>query len=302
MLKILAVLIFCAAPFSLAAQAPAASATTPTPANPLHRHYQDGETLVYKMTGINENWHYTVRAQGTVKKNDRGVWFEEYRFTDMTSDGKPYTMAPAMTDFRQKLSLDPRFIPSLPDLSKVDPKFIGPITDLMTFYVDLWLPGMMGFVKKPGDHYYFKLGTPSSWADGTHVLTGVSSIDFDFTFKSVDTATGTATLEVKHVPPVKPQIPLPGAWMQAPVGDIANNWVEVVKQPDGKFGAAVGQENFTVDLVVSLADGRILSGKMDNIVKTIHRTCDGQALTHCDAPVPHQIERKIEIALEPAKP
>ena len=101
------------------------------------------------------------------------------------------------------------------------------------------------------------------------------------------------------MPPVKPQIPMPGAWMQTPVGDIANNWVEVVKQQDGKFGAAVGQENFTVDLTVSLADGKILAGKMDNLVKTIHRTCDDQALTQCGPPEPHQIERKIEIALEP---
>jgi hypothetical protein len=304
MLKKLAALalIFCAATVWVAAQAPAAPAAAPVTVNPLHRQYREGETLAYKMTGLNEQWHYTVRAEGTVKRNEKGAWFEEYRWMDMTSDGKPYTMTPAMADFRQKLSLDPRFIPSIPDLTKVDPRLIGPITDLMTFYVDLWLPAMMGAVKKPGDHYYFKMGTPSSWADGTHVLTGVSAIDFDFTLKSVDATAGTATLEVKHVPPAKPQIPTPGAWMQTPVADTANNWVEVVKQSDGKFQAGVGQENFTVDLTVSLADGKILAGSMDNIVKTIYRTCDDQALTQCSAPVPHQIERKIEIELEPAKP
>ncbi|MGB6829953.1 MAG: hypothetical protein WBE41_18030 [Terracidiphilus sp.] len=295
-------LIFCAAPSWMGAQAPAATAATAMPANPLHRQYTEGETLAYKMTGTNENWHYTVRAEGTVKKNERGGWVEEYRWTDMTSDGQPYTMAPVMADFRQRLSLDPKVMPSVPDLTKVDPKLIGPITDLMTFYVDLWLPEMMGVVKKPGDHYYFKMGQPSSWADGTHVLVGVSSIDFDFTLKSVDAVAGTATLEVKHVPPVKPQIPLPGAWMQTPVGDAANNWVEVMKQPDGTFEAGVGQETFTVDLTVSLADGKILAGTMDNVVNTIHRTCDDQALTQCGVPVPHQIERKIEIALEPARP
>jgi hypothetical protein len=292
-------LIICAAPAWLTAQAPAAPAL---PANPLHRQYKEGETLTYKMTAINEDWHYSLRAEGTVKKNDAGSYFEEYRWTDMTSDGKPYTMAPSMTDFRQKLSLDPKAMPSMPDLAKVDPSLIGPITDMMTFYVDLWLPAMMGVVKKPGDHYYFKLGTPSSWADGSHVLTGVSSIDFDFTLKSVDAAAGTAILEVKHVPPVKPQIPLPGAWMQTPVADTANNWVEEVKQSDGKFQGSVGQEMFTVELTVSVADGKILAGKMDNVVKTIERTCDDQALTQCTAPVPHTIERKIEIALEPVKP
>jgi hypothetical protein len=281
-------------------QAPAAApAASPMPANPLHRQYRDGETLVYKMTGTNENWHYTVRAEGTVKKNDKGAYIEEYRWTDMTSDGKPYTLSPAMADFRQSLSLDPKAMPSMPDLSKVDPSLIGPITDMMTFYVDLWLPAMMGVVKKPGDHYYFKMGQPNSWADGTHVLTGVSSIDFDFTLKSVDAAAGTATLEVKHVPPADPHIALPAQWMQAPVAGTANNWVEEIKQSDGKFEAGVGQENFIVDLTVSLADGKIFAGTMDNIVKTIHRTCDDQALTQCTAPVPHQIERKIDIAIEP---
>jgi hypothetical protein len=293
----LAVIVY-ATPVWMAGQAPAAPAASPLPANPLHRQYQEGETLAYKMTGINENWHYTVRAEGTVKKNDKGTYFEEYRWTDMISDGKPYTMMPAMADFRQKVSLDRNAIPALPDLSKVDPSLIGPITDMMTFYVDLWLPAMMGVVKKPGDHYYFKLGTPSSWADGTHVLVGVSSIDFDFTLKSADSVAGTATLEVRHVPPVKPQIPTPGAWMQTPVADTANNWVEVMKQSDGKFQASVGQENFTVDLTVSMADGKILAGSMDNVVNTIERTCDDQALTQCSAPVPHQIERKIEIVLE----
>jgi len=295
-------LFFCVSPAWLAAQAPAAPAVFPMPANPLHRQYREGETLVYSMTGINESWHYTVRAEGTVKKNNAGTYFEEFRWTDMTSDGKPYTMAPEMADFRQKLSLDPNVMPSLPNLAQVDPRLIGPITDLMTFYVDLWLPAKLGVVKKPGDHFYLKLGTPSSWADGSHVLIGVSSIDFDMTLKSVDTSAGTATLEVKHVPPAKPQIPLPGAWMQAPVADSANNWVEVVKQPDGKFGASVGQEEFTVDLTVSLADGKILAGTMDNVVETIQRTCDDQALTQCGAPVPHQIERKIEVEFEPAKP
>jgi hypothetical protein len=292
-------LIFCVAPVSVGAQSAAAPAAAPMPANPLHRQYQEGETLAYKMTGTNENWHYTVRAEGTVKKNDKGAYVEEYRWTDMTSDGKPYTMSPAMADFRQKLSLDPNAMPSVPDLTKVDPKLIGPITDLMTFYVDLWLPAKLGVVKKPGDHFYFKLGTPSSWADGTHVLVGVSSIDFDFTLKSVDAATGTAILEVKHVPPAKPQIPLPGAWMQTPVADTANNWVEVVNRPDGKIDASVGQENFTVDLTVSVADGKILAGTMDNVVKTIERTCNDQALTQCGAPVPHTIERKIEIEIAP---
>ena len=45
------------------------SAQTPAPAvGPLTRHYRDGETLAYHMTGTNGDWHYTADASGTVKK------------------------------------------------------------------------------------------------------------------------------------------------------------------------------------------------------------------------------------------
>jgi len=266
--------------------------------NPLQRQYREGETLVYQMTGVNESWHYTVKAEGVVKKEASGTFVEEYAWKDLVSDGQPAVLAPGTESFRQRLTLDPNVNPSGPDLSKADPRLIGPTLDFMTFYVDLWLALKTGQVTKPGDHFYFPMGTPSSWADGSRVLVGVSSVDFDFTLQSVDKASGTAVLVVKHVPPETPHIPLPAAWMQAPVAGTANNWVELMKQPDGKFLGGVGQETFTVELKVSLADGKILSGTMDNVVKTVMRTCDDQALTQCGAPQPHEIVRKIEIALE----
>ena len=52
-----------------------------------------------------------------------------------------------------------------------------------------------------------------------------------------------------------------------------NNWVSVQKGQDGKFEAGVGEETFDVELTVSLKDGKILSGQMDNVVKTVERTC-----------------------------
>jgi hypothetical protein len=168
----------------------------------------------------------------------------------------------------------------------------------MTFYVDLWLANKLGALKKAGDHFYFSNPMPaSSWADGTHVLVGESAIDFDMTLKSVDAAAGTAVLVVRHVPPEKLAVTLPAAWMQAPVGDKPNNWVGVQKTQDGKLSAAVGQETFTVELTVSLIDGKILSASMDNLVKTVERICEDEALTKCSDPEPHEISRKINVAL-----
>lgn len=286
--------VFSVTPVLLSAQS---SAQPPSqPQNPFHRQYHDGETLVYNMTGQNESWHYTIQAQGNVKKDASGAYFEEYRWTNLVSDGQPTPLSPGSDAFRQRLSLDPNQNLTPPDLSKADPKLVGPALDLMTFYADLWLVNKTGQLAHPGDHFYVKVGTPSSWANGSQVVLGQSSIDFDLTLKSINPSDQTAVLIVRHVPPEKSQLTLPAAWMQAPVADTPNNWVQVVKLP-GKFFASVGQETFTDELTVSLVDGKILSASMDNPVKTIARMCTDEALTQCDPPQTHEIVRRIQIAL-----
>ncbi len=292
-MKVLAVwLVLCGGAAMVAGQVPAQSH------DPLQRQYQEGDALVYKMTGINEAWHYTIEADGVVKKDAGGAFYEEYRWSDMQSGGQPLELSAETPAFRQRITLDPNQNPSMPDLSKVDPKLIGPITDLMTFYADLWLANKLGQLKKAGDHFYFRNPMPaSSWADGARVLIGESAIDFDLTLKSVDAAAGTAVLVARHVPPEKTTVQLPGAWMQAPVGEAPNNWVGVTKQQDGKFLGAVGQETFTDEITISLKDGKILSASMDNPVKTIERICEDQALTKCGEAKAHEIHRMIEIAL-----
>jgi len=251
------------------------------------------------MKAANEAWHYEIDANGLVKKDSAGRWFEEYKWTHMMSGGQPVTLGPSAGEYRQKLTLDPEQIPSGPDLTKVDPKLIGPITDMMTFYSDLWLVNKLGVLKKAGDHFYFRNPMPpASWADGTRVLVGEDAIDFDMTLKMMDAAAGIAILEVKHVPPKDSSVPFKAAWMKEPIGTGANNWVQIVKNSQGKYEACVGLETFTVDLQVSLADGHIVSATMENPVTTIERVCDDDALTTCGAATKHEILRKIELARE----
>jgi len=83
--------------------------------------------------------------------------------------------------------------------------------------------------------------------------------------------------------------------MHKPVADTANNWVQVRKTKNGKYLAAVGKETFDVEIKVSLVDGEILSGTLDNPVDTIERECEDAALTKCSDPRPHPIRRQIEI-------
>lgn len=282
-------LLLCTASAALLAQ-------TAAP-NPLHRQYHEGETLTYHMTAVNESWHYAVQSDSIVKRDANGAFFEEVHWSGMQSNGQPVVLSAAMQEMRQKFSLDPNFMPVPPNMHQIEQGMVGPVTDLMTFYIDLWLIHKTGQLNKPGDHFYFNMPMTPSWADGKTLLIAEDSFAFDMTWKSTNAADQTAILVIRHVPPEKPTVHLSAEWMLKPVADTPNNWVEVKKSPDGKFEVGVGKETFDVELKVSFKDGKILHGSMKNPVTTIERTCTDVMLTQCDAPKPHEIMRTIEITL-----
>lgn len=269
----------------------------------LARHYQEGEKLIYHMKATNKdrvnNLAYEVDAVGTVKKNAVGSFVEEVAYTNLVMNGKPVAMTPAMKDFRQNLSLDSATPSGVPNLSQVV-QMVGPITDMLTFYADLWLAVKLNKLSKPGDHFYFDAmaNTPNSWADGNYTIIGEDVIAFDFTLTNIDAANKIATLEVRHVPPPNPQIKLPAEWMHTPVADTPNNWVQLQKMDDGKYSGEVGKEVFAAIIKISLADGKILSATLDNPVEVIERDCTDLALTKCGDPMRYQIRRQVEITLQ----
>jgi hypothetical protein len=283
---------------------PGICAAQPPPVSPsiLTRHYQEGEKLIYHMKATNKDrlttTAYEADAVGVVKKSTAGNFFEEYAWTNLVVNGKAVAMTPAMKDFRQDLSLDSAVPSRVPNLSQVV-QLLGPITDMLTFYADLWLSARLNKFAKPGDHFYFDAmaNTPNSWADGVQTLIGEDVIAFDITFTEVDAANKTATLEVRHVPPANPKLKLPAEWMRTPVADTPNNWVELRKESDGRYSGLVGKEIFDAIMKVSLVDGKIVSATLDNPVEVIERDCADQALTNCGDPMRYQIRRQIEITL-----
>ena len=274
------------------------TAQTPAASGPLTRHYHEGETLKYHMTATNDDLRYTADVSCETKQTAGGNYQEECRWTGLTRNGQPVTLTPATAQFREFVSLDPGCTPSGPDPTKADPRLIGPILDFFTFYIDLWLTNKTGVLQHPGDHFYLPFPQVGSWADGTHILIGSSQTDFDLNFQSIDSVKQTAVVMVHHVPPPHPSIEYPAAWMQAPVADTPNNWVEVAKIEDGKFEAGAGKETFDDSIIVNTEDGRILSATMDNPVITSSRECNDAALTKCGAAQPHTIHRHVEIQLE----
>lgn len=281
------------------------SSQTPksTPSTTLTRRYQPGESIAYKMEGINEspqrNFHYEAHATGLVKQNASGDFIEDVGWSDLRANGTPFALSPASQQFRQILSLAPSYKLSIPDLSKVQPILIGPITDLLTFYADVQLAMRQTGLVQAGDHVYVKHGTPNSWADGTRTLIGQDSIDFDLTLSSIDATTHVATLVVRHVSPEQPQIKLLAPWMHDPAGSSRNNWVQLQKSSDGKYVAAVGQESFEANIKLSLLTGRILSATLDNPVDVVERNCDDVSLTVCESPTRYRIRRQITIEAAP---
>jgi len=261
------------------------------------RRYHGGEKLSFHMKGTNRDRErmvtYEVQADGTVKKDADGRYIEEYAWSRLISNGAAVALDPAAANFRQTLSLEPNYSLSVPDLSHVIP-LIGPITDLLTLYADMSV-ARNGRLAHVGDHYYLKHGTANSWADGSYVILGQDSVDFDVTLAAVNTSDDSVTIKIRHVPPESPQISFPADWMRTPVADTRNNWVQVSKMPDGKYAAAVGKETFDVELKVSLANGRILSGSIDNPVEVIERECADAALKSCGESTQYQIRRQIEI-------
>lgn len=265
----------------------------------LVRHYREKEVLHYGMQGINQGHlstiRYNVRAEGAVKKNQSGIFIEEFRWSDLQVDNGPIPLSPASQKFREDLSLSPQYRLSVPDLSKVQPILIGPITDLLTFYADALLAMNQPTLVHPGDRVYIKHGTPNSWADGNYFILAKDAIDFDITLKSTNAADHVAALVVRHVPPLHPQIKLPATWMQTPVSDSANNWVQVEKMPNGKYAAEVGKETFTDEIKISTLSGKIISASMDNPVDVLERVCSDSSLKSCGAPTRFRIRRQITL-------
>jgi len=265
----------------------------------LERHYKDGEVVAYRMRGINQGHNRTIRyearANGSVAKDQNQGFLEEFTWSDLETNGQSFTMSEPSQHFKEDLSLAPGFQLTVPDLSKVQPILIGPITDLLAFYADVQLSMRQDHLTHAGDHVFVKHGVPSSWADGSYVLVGQDAVDFDITLESVDHAAQVATVVVRHVPPAQSQIKLPAAWMLSPIGSAPNNWVEVEKGSDGKTVAEVGLETFEDKIRVSLATGRIESATMENPVEVLQRDCEDAALTVCGTPIRYQIRRQISL-------
>jgi len=288
---------FCASLLVVAAVVPLAAQRAPDAERLLTRRYVDGARLRYRMNTRDNADISTVTIAATTRRTADGHFVEDLAWSDLFFNGAPRTLTASSQAFRVAVNLEGGAPFGPLELSKV-PNLIGPVTDMLTFYADLFLAMHQGALHAPGDHFYFANPSPSSWADGTVFTLAEDHIDFDITMTAVDARAGAAALVIKHVPPSAPKVRLPADWMRAPVAGTANNWVQVRKTTDG-FAASVGRETFDVRLQVATSDGRILAASMDNPVTRITRDCSDAALTHCGDARPSPVMRHVDISLMP---
>jgi hypothetical protein len=280
--------------FLLAALCAVAWAQTTALSSILARRYTEGERVEYLMKGYNDGNTYEVRITGITRRMPDGTFADEFAWSDYSVNGKPRALAASSAAFRQIVTLAGGTPFPLPELSKA-PGLIGPVTDLLTFYADLFLAiHGGGTLQQAGDRFYFSNPVTASWADGNVVVLGEDSIDFDITLTGVDRTNGIAVLMVKHVAPPEPKIKFPAEWMRPPVADTSNNWIQVRKIEDA-YIASVGKETFDVELRIRLADGAIVSATMENPVTKITRTCADAALAQCTEARPDPTMRRIEM-------
>ena len=236
---------------------PCANFEHPHP-GPLVRRYTEGEKLTYHMKGDNDGWTYEVQANGIVRKDASGHFVEEYGWSDFKSNA-PMTLSPASLNFRQTLSLDPATPPSIPNLSQVQPFLIGPITDMLTFYADLWMAIQQSDLERAGDHAYVKVGIPASWADGNYVILGrrLRSTSISRSRNSTPPTRSQRCL-AKHVPPQQPKVKLPARVdARRRSRTPRTTGFKSARINAGKYDAGVGKETFDVEIKLSLKDGKI---------------------------------------------
>src|SRR5258708_21517381 len=142
--------------------------------NPLSRSYGVGDRERYEMTASHEDprgvLRYSAVAATTAVRDTGGHFVENVDWSAAIVNGSRTALTPATSQAVQWVTLDTAVIPRIPNLQAAHPSLIGPMLDLMTFYVDLQLAAKQPSLRRAGDRQYVHVNTPASWADGRQVI------------------------------------------------------------------------------------------------------------------------------------
>lgn len=301
-------LLLCLSPFLMAN---AATAPAPVPV----RAYKEGEKITYEITiERRHNGQLQLRERAVtehkVVRLPDGKFGEEIRWKEASRSfvgGKSMNLAAdiARLSGRHLHSLAPAVQAELP--GNVSGDLVNLFTELNRAYFAIQGAAGHPALRKKGDHAKEGRDLFGNWSQGGNI--GLDCFQREFELGGKDKK-GNLTLLVRYVAPEKPcsefRFEAPALATQV-VKDRPNNYGTVDREPDGRWQAVWGNEEFAMKYELSPA-GRLELATTQNVYRLRRRFGCNEKLEECTKGPDGKIEsdflmeRKIRVRVLPSSP
>jgi hypothetical protein len=261
--------------------------TSPSEHFQYSRRYLAGEKYAYELKALTEGESTALAAVAEVEvRMDADVPYERIRWVSL-KDGDTDESEAARRVPPTEFSLARRG--SLQFTKPTDnPKMLGPVTDLYTFYFAVSPLAGIENVSQDGEEYVRPEPITGDWSDGKDYLVGQSHVEVRM--RLVKAGPDRVTYQTAFVP--THGLRTETAWMSAPVcAGQPNNFQMIRRQGDG-YVAVWGCEEFKVETEVGARTGRILSAHMDDRLTWKLMYCTDRELTKC-SPLPDRKQHRL---------
>ncbi|MGH9657136.1 MAG: hypothetical protein ACRD96_01255 [Bryobacteraceae bacterium] len=204
-----------------------------------------------------------------------GIPRERVRWTGLVgSDGVDYGEA-ARKAGTMELSLHPAGPLELVKPAG-NPRMVGPVTDLYTFFFAVSPRAGVTRAEGPGDVYVRPEPVMGDWSDGEQFLIGQDRTEVRIKLVSREPR---LVYETAFVPPAAGGLEMARDWMREPVCGPAPNNFQMVRRQGEQFVVLWGCEEFTTR--TEMDSGRIERATMNNVLRWRMRVCMDRELGRC---------------------
>jgi hypothetical protein len=275
---------------------------TPTAGKLFPRKYKVGDKYHYSLTTeslYNGKWNSTsiVVLELVVVADSAGIPFDEVRNVskiEMTPKDTVDKSKEAQSVKPYRISLHPSGALIIPKIEVAG--MTGPITDFITFFVAVSPQSRVTTLQKKGDSLVNKDLAKGNFANGKTILVGDDCLAI--TARMIDISRKEVKLRTDFMPPATPCLTYLLEDMRKPVVEgVLNNFQMVQPVGAGKCNVQFGNELFTINTVMSRADGKIKQATMSNTLQlTLRMNCDS-TYKGCNMEVPFRIQRNLKLEL-----
>ena len=197
-----------------------------------------------------------------------------------------------------EISLHPDGTIDLPPLD--EPRMLGMITDLNTFFVAVSPAIGVEGLHESGDSHVLDEPARGIWTNGRNIVLGQDCIRTRIELVEIDRKKETVRFRTSFMPPDVPCLELARPWMtKAASDDKPNNFQQITLNEQGKHTVIWGIEEFTITSEVSYEDGKVRNARMDNNLLIFAKIGCTEDLETCIVEIPAtiHIKRVLELTL-----